>query len=256
MCAEGATKTMSLTPTKHRKPEDEERILEELLHGVPATEVLSPAASFGGLYKDISFEKFSPRQNAGGDKVLYPYDKSLEALQTRGLQRHPRPVEVFGLLADSLEGKLTPEQRAIAQDMLDSDGEWLSAATEVEKTGWFRWKKQKLIVYVDPLIAWNDGYHWQTNTPQYAEKYEFNITGIPLETWVDLHHFPPAFIELMYGCSFSVLPQVMQKGNRRVQVWLRHDLRPVGRGVYGGYVVVTGCDVRASRGVSEVQRSP
>ena len=233
---------MALTPPKHIKPEDEERILEELLRDIPAPEVPSPAASFGGLYKDISFEKVSPRES-NGNKVLYHYDKSQEALQTRGLQRHARPVEVFGLLADSLENKLTPEQQAIAQDMLRSYGEWLSLA-------WER-KGNLLVAYLDPVgLVWENNQYVKKNFSHGAKK-EFDITGKSSGSYIDVSLFGDAFVVWHYGRNFAQLPKDMREGGRRAQAFLPADstIWPVGRG-YLRYDVDTICDVGASRGVA------
>ena len=97
----------------------------------PAT----PSAPSVAPYKGIQFEPLAYRAlNKEGklhtEKAVLTYDQSLEGLQQRGFERHPSPAEVFGLLADNLENKLTGSLKAVADDMLTSYGEWLDMAVE------------------------------------------------------------------------------------------------------------------------------
>ena len=186
----------------------------------------------GILYGDVTFE---PRADYyGEDKRLYTFDKSLERVRAAGHVRHPRPSEVFSLLIANLEDELTSEQESVAEDMLKSYGEWLSAAVETKTEGKiFSREKRSLSVYFDPLLEW-DGkkYVWKNGTPTYAKKQEFDVTGRAAETWIDLGGFPDDFVLCMYGSQFKDLPPVMQQGDKRAQVYLPPDgqIWPVCRG--------------------------
>src|SRR3989344_8139270 len=97
----------------------------------PAT----PSAPSVAPYKGIQFEPFAYGADENGErkteKELFTYDQSLAGLQVGGFDRHPLPFEVFSLLADNLENKLTdPGLKAVAEDMLKSHGEWLDMAME------------------------------------------------------------------------------------------------------------------------------
>jgi len=76
------------------------------------------------IYKTLDWEPLAYRQKGKTEKALMTYDQSLKNLRKRGFQRPPYPSEVFLLLMDNLEGKVTdPIQQGVARDMLTSYGE-------------------------------------------------------------------------------------------------------------------------------------
>ena len=177
------------------------------------------------LYKDFFVEAKAKRDVGQVDKSLMYYDKSLADLRSKGFARHLRSQEVFGLLADGLEGKLSGEQKVVYDDMLVSYGEWLSLAFERDGN--------KLFCYVDPEgLVWKDNRYVKDNNFKFSEKKEFDISGKSSRVWIDLREFGDDFVKFLYGRFFSHLPVQMQEGGQRAQVYLPPDKTawPVGRG--------------------------
>ncbi len=198
--------------------------------------VIVPTGSV--LYNNLEWEHPAYREAGQAEKKLLSYDKSLERLRAAGYERHARPSEVFGLLIDGLEGKLTGQHKAIYDDMLTSYGEWMSAAVLVkqQKSGGI-WgvggsTKQTLTMYLDPEgLAW-DGKKYVQQNFTYAEKKEFDITGKPLNAFVELTQVDVALVQDFYGCSYAQLPQQMREGDKRGGFWFpsADQIWPVGRG--------------------------
>lgn len=218
--------------------------------GVTAIEDIAPKFKpkiiSGTSYQNLTIESLTPR-DGNNKKQLLTYDQSLARLKTAGFQRHLRPAEAFGLLADGLEGKLSKELQAVSQDMLSSYGEWLSLAVER--------KKDALVCYLDPQgLEWNGSVYVKKSDFASAEKQEFSIVGIPSQSWTDIARFYDTVVRFLYGRSFKELPQEMQTGNRRAQAYLPPDgtVWPVGRGIFINNFDVNGCYYvyRASRGGS------
>ncbi|MDP3640698.1 MAG: hypothetical protein Q8R53_05900 [Nanoarchaeota archaeon] len=213
---------MSLIPDIKLSYKRQQKILEELLNG-PSPD---PAPVLGGTsYNDITFEQKASYNNK--DKQLLTYDQSLARLQAAGHKRHPRPAEAFSLLIASLEEKLSLEQKAVADDMLASCGEWLSAAAQR--------KGDTLTVYFDPQgLVW-DGSRYIERNFLFSEKRDFSLAaGILSNQFVDLSRFSPELVTALYSRLFQQLPQPFREGNRRAQVYLPPDnqIRPVGRGYF------------------------
>jgi len=200
-------------------------------------------------YHDVEFEPQSPRRS-GGEKKLFRYDESLSSLRERGYERHPRPAEVFTLLADSLEEKLTPQDQTIVNDMLSSWGEWLSVA----------WERQGniLIAYLDPIgLVWDKSkFFYFKQDFQYTSQHVFDITDKNSQEWISLRDFSDDFVEFHYGRKFDDLPAEIQQ---KAYILLPPEgvIRPAGRGGDGG-CGVGGCNSGASRGVRPVpvKKSP
>ena len=228
---------MSLIPKIKLSDERRQQILEELLHGTPSSAALSGT---GTLYQDVKFE--AKALYKGNEKELLTYDASLASLRSRGQVRHPRPQEVFSLLIANLEKKLTPEQKSVAEDMLSGYGEWLSAA--MERSG------DKLTIYTDPEgLAWKGSAYVKQNF-KFESKRDFSAAGIPSQQYIDLKEFDANLVKFMYTKKFDQLPQEMQQGGKRAQVYLPPDgqIWPAGRGFFnGGFDIV--CNYGASRGV-------
>jgi len=191
-------------------------------------------------YRDVVFE--SPT-----DAIGRRYNASFSSLRKRGYERFPRPSEVFTLLAESLEGKLTPHDNAVAQDMLSSWGEWLSVA----------WERQGniLIAYLDPIgLVWDKSkFFYFKQDFQYTSQHVFDITDKNSQEWISLRDFSDDFVEFHYGRKFCDLPAEIQQ-NAYICLPTDGVLWPAGRGDYDdGYDIVGyGYDGRASRGVRPV----
>src|SRR3989339_2225151 len=122
----------------HMTPEEEARILEELLQEKPKDEIST----------SVSYDNLVWEQNKYDAYITF--DASLQRLKQAGYSRHPRPAEAFGLIIAHLEKKLPKDLDDIAKDMLSSKGEWLSLA--------MKRKGDTLICYLDPEnLVWNAG---------------------------------------------------------------------------------------------------
>jgi hypothetical protein len=201
-------------------------------------------------YKGIEFEQPAYREQGNADKQLLYFDKSLEHLRAAGFERHARPQEVFGLLIDGLEGKLTGSISDVQKDMLTSYGEWLSLS--------FERKGPILIAHLDPEgLVWNGKVYVKENFKEHGH-YEFNVSGKKSNEWIPLKEFDNKLIEFLYTRPFKDLPKEIREGDRYARIALPPDgtAWPVGR-VSGWYDV--GVDGgRASRGVrsASAKKSP
>lgn len=197
----------------------------------------------GILYNNIVFE---PRAAYGEvRKKQLRYDASLADVKSRRYTRHPRPQEVFSLLIADLENKLTPEQKSVADDILNSYGEWLSTA--VERNG------NRFTIYTDPEgLVWNGLLYVKQNF-RFESKRDFSAAGVASATWVDLNKFGSDLVEFLYTRKFEQLPQVMREGDRRAQVYLPPDGQIWPAGLSSFYnrfnIDCRNYDSRASRGV-------
>ena len=225
-------------------PEEEERIYKELMQKPSISATPSKIITLDNLI----IEEKSPR--GGKDKKLFTYDKSLEVLRQRNYQRHLRPDEAFRLLIDTLENP-NSKYKQVSEDMLLSYGEWLSSAM-------LRKSKDKLTCYTDPEnLIWDSSQYKVQGNLKYSQEKTFTIDkDIPSQSWVDLNKFPNDLVEFLYSRPFDKLPKVMQKGNKRAQLWLPEEgiIRPVGRGYDYYDFCVDACydgGGGASRGVRE-----
>ena len=220
--------------------------MEELLRDDPEPD--QPPSGNAMSYKDIVFE--SKAVYDGNNKKLFTYDKSLSDLKSRKYERHARPIEVFGLLIANLENKLTAEQKAIAQDMVNSYGEWLSLA--VERKG------NELICYEDPEnLVWNAAKNLYVvqGKLKYGNEKKFSIKNIKSSEWIDLQNFDKELQKYLYGREWKDLPSEMKSGNLHAQLALPPDktIWPAGRGDFDNGYDVGSCNYNywASRGVQK-----
>jgi hypothetical protein len=196
-------------------------------------------------YKNLEFEPLAPSKGTGIKEAFY-FNDSLARLRDAGYQRHPSPSEAFGLIIDGLEGKLGPGEKTVADDMLESYGEWFSMAYER--------KGDTLVAYLEPEgLVWDSGASSYVKQGfKFSDKRKFGVAGKASRTLIELSEFDDDFVRFHYGRPFKDLPTVVQEGDQRAQVWLREGGPwPVGRGVFvdDWFVVNGGCDGGASRGV-------
>ena len=213
----------------------------------PATPpAIIPAGSLVIPYRGIEFEHRAYRAAEKADKTLLSYDASLARLRAAGFERHARPREVFGLLIDGLEKKLTVQEISIYEGQLTNYGEWLSLV--------FERQGERLITYLDPEgLEWEEDKYVKTRKFKHAEKRDFDINGKVSQQYITLNQFPDDLVQFLYGRSFAALPQEMREGSTKARLSLPSDKTawPVARGIFGGRYNVNGNSYssRASRGV-------
>jgi hypothetical protein len=203
-----------------------------------------PGAS-GGIavsYKDLEFEPLAYREAGQAEKKLLSFSDSLERLRKAGYERHPLPSEAFGLIIDSLGGKLSPAEKAVADDMLASYGEWLSLA--------FMREGDILRCYEHPENITRTGQTYDCSAMKSAAEKTVSIKGLPSVEIIsvkDVASASPGLVEYIWSRPYDKLPGEIQS---KAYLWLREKGPwPVGRGDFvdvrfgGGYVG------RASRGV-------
>ena len=229
---------MSLVPD-NLTPKRKRQILEELLKEDSGGDA-NPSS------QEIEFEKKA--LYSGNDKKIVYYNQSLSELKNRKYERHARPIEVFGLLIANLENKLTAEQKAIAQDMVNSYGEWLSLA--IERKG------NELICYEDPEnLVWDAAKNLYVvqGKLKYGNEKKFSIKNIKSSEWIDLQNFDKHLQKYLYGREWKDLPNEMKAGNLHAQLALPPDktIWPAGRGIYWYVVNCRYYYYWASRGVQK-----
>ncbi len=178
----------------------------------------------------------------GNYKKLYSFDESLQALRKRGYERHPRPAEVFDLICRGLEGRLQPEQQAIADDMWNNYGEWLSLV--------IRRRGDKLHCYFDPENIRLTGASYVVQGDfKYDSKKVYVIQS--LSGWVpikEVNKVNPELVEILWSRPYAILPEEIRL---KECLYLSHKdiIWPMSRG--GNYSYYIGwCNyAEASRGV-------
>ncbi len=195
-------------------------------------------------------------------KIPFYFDESLKRLREHGFDRHPRPIEAHSLFIDSLERKLSPEQKRLEKDMFtyfeDHElrfyrGEFLSLA--LEQVG------DTLVTYLDPegLVFQPDGYGGF-----YRKATDFHCTEMrrfPIlrdaasDRPISLDAIGEGFADYICGRPYERLPAEMRDGFNRIRICPGVGVLPVGFGTgrnkrEGMFDLVTYFD-RGSRGVRE-----
>ncbi len=200
---------------------------------------------------EIVFEPKAVYKGNWANKRPYTFDASLRALKERGYERHPRPAEVFDLICNGLEGRLQPEQKAIADNMLYCYSEWMSMAVLLEGN--------LLYCYLDPEnLVWEKTkykYVAQGGKLKHAGEEVYSIGSIGLMnkrvSIKDVNEINPALVEKLWSRRYALLPDEVRQSGR---LWLPPEnvLWPVSRFGYfnSRYVIYTNCFSNlASRGV-------
>ena len=222
-------------------PEGLDEIAWSLLN---ESETLQPESPQSISLDDLMIEQTSPRDQQN-NKILYMFDKSLEALKQRGFQRHLRPSEAFKVIIDAIENP-SSKYKPLKEDMLSSYGEWLSLALE-------RTKPSELTFYLDPEnLIWDGLKYIVQGQLRHSAKQSFPISrDIPSQEYVDLNKFPDELVEFLYSRKFNNLPKIMQSGDKRAQLWLPQKgiVRPCFHGGFVDFGVDSYFNNWASRGV-------
>lgn len=189
---------------------------------------------------NATFENINLEPVASKEQVTF--DQSLINLRKRGYQRHPRPQEEFALLISYLEGRLSPQQNKIAEDMLKKR-DWLSCA--LERQG------NVLIVYLDPEGFIFDGEKYvKGKNFKFLEVKRFTINSLPSQQLLQLNKIQQELTQYIYGRTLKNLPEKIQK-DAYFYLPVDNTIWPVARGYFGYDYVVCAYDYfgRASRGV-------
>ncbi len=187
---------------------------------------------------------FEPRAVYEGQyRKFYTFNDSLQALRERGYERHPRPAEAFDLICRGLEGRLSPEQQAVADDVVRSYSEWLSMA--------MMRKGNMLHCYLDPenLVRNGNQYIAQGGKLKHAGEEVYSI-GSVRERWVyikEVNKMNPALVEKLWSRPYAILSEDIRQDG---WMWFPSEniLCPVGRGIFGYGVDTLYCH-GTSRGV-------
>lgn len=194
---------------------------------VPATPSQPASPLSVASYTNFTFEHPAYREAGATEKKLLHYDESLARLRAAGYERHARPQEVFSLLINGLEGKLTGASQplaAVKNDILTGYEEWLNLA--------FERKGAVLVAYLDPEgLVWRKDKYKKDNFT-FAEKREFTIGAVESCKWLKLQNFPTTLVEYLYTRPFDKLPKDIQD-NGVLYLPSEKTLWPVGRGDYG-----------------------
>jgi hypothetical protein len=134
------------------------------------------------------------------------FDKSLERLMEDGYDRHPRPIEQKRLLMRALEDDMRPQDKAMTDEMMAKEGEWLSAAAWIERESGPANPKTILTIYWDPTnIQWDTSYSWR-GVPKSHSTTEYEIDStISLNTWTQLFRLPERLVVDLYGEPYNKL---------------------------------------------------
>jgi hypothetical protein len=194
---------------------------------------------------DYSGLEFEPKNSHTHDDSTYIYDDSLKRIKKAKYRRHPAPSEVFTLLADNLEGKLTGNLKAAADEMVDDLGEWLSMS--MKRRG------DILICYLHPNLKYQNGRYHLHGKYKCEFLRMFNVAGKSSEECIPLNKFDDDFVKFVYGRIPENLPKEMMQGKKKATVLLPKEgiVSPVSRymSIDGRYSISACIQRWVSRGV-------
>lgn len=191
-------------------------------------------------YKNIIFDSLA--NYAGDNKRRYSFDKSCERLINEG-KRQPLSNEVFSLIIDGLEGKLSAELLVIKEDFFKSYGEWLDLAIKPEN--------KMLNCYEHPRNVILIPGDYDCSKMTFTRLKQFPLNGMPLGTYIpikDIAKKSPQIVTYFWSRPFEKLPIELQNYARLL---IPEKTRPVGRDNFDGFNVNGNFNYRASRGLVE-----
>ena len=195
-----------------------------LFMGTSTENTASPLIVYNGLAWESSVYR------APDGRMLFSKTESDARLHALGM-RSPKPRELFGLIREGLERKLSGEPLQLFEDVMLSNGEWFNTYFETRN---------------GTLIVTEDG----------SEEI-YSIEGMNPGDFYPLRDFAASgnFVERMYSVPFALLPQRIQNESS-VYLPSGGGSWPVGRGGLDNYGFGIGSyDVRASRGVRDVEKN-
>jgi len=178
---------------------------------------------------------------SNNDRVWLRYDKSSARLKKKNM-RHAYLWEQGELFCAGLEGKLTGQMQEVYDNFW---GEWIN--------GGISWKGKEFLYYPDADFLWKDNSYVIITQGDAISAVAKKIK----KGWNEIGDLGDDVSRLVYGRNVNELPSSLQKYS---EIYLQEEggkIQPVGRGIMlGSYDVYTSYYLGASRGVSEVQRSP
>lgn len=195
---------------------------------VKQIKIIKQSEDYSNAYKKVIFEKHAPREN--NDKCIFNFQDSLDDLMQRGYARHQRPNEVFSLLCVYLEGELSVKN--IAQDMLNSYGEWFSLA--------MRYQNNILHCYIDPSFEY-DRKCMRYNLKNYSSERFFSLPYLDKYSFIikEVNVLNPSLVEFLWSRPFDQLPLDI-RNNAYLYLLDDEHIWPVGRS-YGSYRYGVNC---------------
>lgn len=164
------------------------------------------------------------------NKKLFRVEESELRLKKRGYERHPYSHEVFSVVCDGLEGKLTDKISAIYHDMLYDMGEFFGDYVNVR----------------GGIVFWQRG--------DEGKEFRFNEQIAGEERRVA--DCPDDFVMHVYGRPFARLPRQIQRVDIHFPLEGSHGV-PIGlsKGVYSRFDIKPLDNLyHASRGVVSIKR--
>lgn len=195
-------------------------------------------------YKQINFEELAYREPDKTEKALFTFDKSCERVVNGG-KRHALPAEVFSLIIDVLEGKVSGALVSVKDDMFKSYGEWFDLVIKPENNTLHCYEHPRNVI---PITG-----DYDCSKMTFSNEKQFPLNGLPLKTYIpikDIAKKSPQMIIYVWSRPFEKLPSEIQKN---AGLWIPDHAQPVGRGYYGYYVIAY-YYVGASRGVVVEQK--
>ena len=180
-------------------------------------------------------------------KVLLPYDKSLQRLRSSGYDRHLHAHEAFDLFFSNLEHVLVDDSSDPYADNCRKintySAGWLSLAFERQKS--------VLVAYVDPEdLVWNGTSYTKGQNFRCSERKEFSILWNISHQPTYLDQLESELVQFLCKRPVKQIPSWLEKTNCSLYVWLPEDgeIWPMAFSI-GKDVCVKGVDVAISRGV-------
>ena len=153
---------------------------------------------------------------------LLRYDEHVKRLNESKWTRAPSPQEVFSLLTDYFQGKLTGYYKDIASNLIKLPGEFLCNAIYVDGS--------ELMVYenVRNIYYSNKEKSYKISDPIWFDNVKnFNV-NLPVNQFSLVSAFPKEFVEYLYTRTADKLPKD-QTHNARIHVPEKLRLYPIKR---------------------------
>jgi len=207
---------------KENKSKEEIELESRLFREEERNKIWNALLTENPPYKAIQFEPLAYLE-PNKHKALFTFDKSCERLPAG--YRHPLPNEVFSLIIDGLEGRLSEELLAVKEDFFKSYGEWLDIVLKPENGMLHCYEQPRKVIHIP------DDY--DCSKMIFAREKQFPLNGLPLKTYVsikDVASKSPRLVTYVWSRPFENLPSEIQNN---AGLWIPDHARPVGRGNFG-----------------------
>jgi len=204
-----------------RMPDNVDRVLAEAEETTGAAEqfeehaVEQPAATPPSIaYEELEWELTVPREKSNA-KISFTYNNHVARLEREGWERAPTPQEIFRLLIDDLEGKLNESQQALVSDIQSSYWEWTCHAMRRQEN------TLHIYEYVTQFPEDTTKQIDVTIIPSWCKSHRsFDIAGLTRGVWNDIKDIDPGLVTYFYSRPFEALPEVMQTGVTKAQIYI------------------------------------